>query len=249
MKKIFINLVAPLAELSLAVFFCVITLSGSATKTTIHSNNLNTEKIITDSSLIALERIIVDGNNIVLSPEIEEKVESVVEENKPVIKEIIKSEINAKKKEEVIEPVINEETIQDIQEEPVSKPSYNVIETYIGTLTGYGNDCRGCGSYTAADYDISNTIYYNDPQFGRVRIVAAGTVKEDDSTKLPFYSIVRISNVPNMDPVIAIVLDRGGSVGYGKVTLFDLLFESEAVANSTIGKRKNITFELLRKGK
>lgn len=248
MKRFLINLVAPLLELSLAVFFCIITFNDAATKTTIHTNNLNTEKIITDSSLIALERIVSDGTNIILSPIKEEGVE----EKLPIITEqkIEKEEVVEEKKIEISEDkpdTSNADESMPVVNDPIV--NYDVLETYIGTLTGYGNDCRGCGSLTAADYDISNTIYYDDPEFGRVRIVAAGTVKKDDSTKLPFYSIVRINNIPNTDPIIAIVLDRGGSVGYGKVTLFDLLFESENVANNTIGKIKNISFDLLRRGK
>lgn len=233
MKKHFINLVAPLAELILAIFFCIVTFNGSSIKTTINSNNLNAEKVITDSSLIALERIVTTGNNIITSPMAEEPEKLIVEEKETIIKEVIKSIIKG----------------EETKKESVVESSYNVIETYVGTLTGYGNDCRGCGNLTAANYDISNTIYYDDPEFGRVRIVAAGTVKDDDLTILPFYSIVRISNVINMEPIIAIVLDRGGSVGYGKVTLFDLLFESESLANNTIGKINNVTFELLRRGK
>lgn len=247
MRKFLINLIVPLAELSLAVFFCAITFNDSATKSIVYSNNLNKEKIISDASLITLERIVNDGTSVILSPVNEEKKSNETKTSE--IKEVIvkKDEI---KQESIQEPVIPK--VEEPKEEiPVleTKQNYNVIETYIGSLTGYGSDCDGCGTMTAADYDISNTIYYDDPEFGRVRIVAAGTVKENDSKKLPFYSIVRISNVSNMDPVIAIVLDRGGSVGYGKVTLFDLLFESESVANKTIGKRKNVTFELLRKGK
>ncbi len=252
MKKHFINLVAPLAELILAIFFCIVTFNGSSIKTTINSNNLNAEKVITDSSLIALERIVTTGNNIITSPMAEEPEKLIVEEKETIIKEVIKPIIVEeektviKEKIEPIEPIIKGE---ETKKESVVESSYNVIETYVGTLTGYGNDCRGCGNLTAANYDISNTIYYDDPEFGRVRIVAAGTVKDDDLTKLPFYSIVRISNVINMEPIIAIVLDRGGSVGYGKVTLFDLLFESESLANNTIGKINNVTFELLRRGK
>ena len=49
-----------------------------------------------------------------------------------------------------------------------------------------------------------------------------------------------------MEPFIAIVLDRGGNVGFGKGTLFDLLFADESQA---LHKTNDVTFEVLRNGK
>lgn len=156
---------------------------------------------------------------------------------------------------------IEEEQNQEKEENNVIKLD-NVIETYTGILTGYGPDCTGCGNFntgkvsTASGYHVSNivdgaiepafTITYNDKEYGEVRIVAA------DST-IPFYSIVRIT-VPHWDsPVTAIVLDRGSTVGFencrserGCLTQFDLLYPTEA---ESLGKTKNVTFELLRNGK
>lgn len=137
----------------------------------------------------------------------------------------------------------------------------NVIETYTGILTGYGPDCVGCGNFntgkvsTASGYHISNivngaiepafTITYNDSEYGEVRIVAA-------DSKIPFYSIVRIT-VPGWDPIVAIVLDRGSTVGFencrssrGCLTNFDLLYPTEA---ESLGKTRDVKFELLRNGK
>ena len=37
-------------------------------------------------------------------------------------------------------------------------------------------------------------------------------------------TVVRISNSKAGTPINAIILDRGGAVGFGKATLFDLLF-------------------------
>ena len=45
----------------------------------------------------------------------------------------------------------------------------------------------------------------------------------------------------------AIVLDRGGGIGFGKRFLFDLLFASEAEA-SQFGTSYDVTFSLLRDG-
>lgn len=162
---------------------------------------------------------------------------------------------------------INEEVIDDSlekrkEESVYSVPLDTVLETYTGILTGYGPDCTGCGNFstgkvvTSSGYHVSNivdgaiepafTITYNDSEYGEVRIVAA-----DDS--IPFYSIIRIT-VPNWDdPVMAIVLDRGSTVGFencrssrGCLTQFDLLYPTEA---ESLGKTRNVKFELLRSGK
>lgn len=138
-----------------------------------------------------------------------------------------------------------EEKEENSQEEEPSnnylseEPTYNVLRTYTGSLTGYGPDCVGCSGKTASGYNVSNTSTYTDEEYGEVRIVAA-------DKSIPFYTIVRISNVPDTDPIIAIVLDTGGAVGFGKHTLFDLLFPSEAVA---MHKVDNVNFEILRDGR
>lgn len=136
-----------------------------------------------------------------------------------------------------------------------------VLETYTGILTGYGPDCAGCGNFntgkvvTSSGYHVSNivdgaiepafTITYNDEEYGEVRIVAA-------DANIPFYSIVRIT-VPGWEPIMAIVLDRGSTVGFencrsdrGCLTQFDLLYPTEA---ESLGKTQNVKFELLRNGK
>jgi len=135
-----------------------------------------------------------------------------------------------------------------------------VINTYTGILTGYGPDCVGCGNFitnkvsTASGYHIADivdgsiqeafTTTYIDNEYGEVRIVAA------DST-IPFNSIVRIT-IPNKEPIIAIVLDRGSTVGFencrsnkGCLTNFDLLYPSESIS---LGKTYNVKFEMLRIG-
>ena len=116
-----------------------------------------------------------------------------------------------------------------------------VLAVYNGPITAYGPDCVGCTTgKTASGYNVRNTIYYNDKEYGNVRIVAA-------DKSLPFGTIVRISNLSNFkDPIIAIVLDRGSAIGFKKRVYFDLLYKSEKETNS-FGKR-NATFEILRRG-
>ena len=144
---------------------------------------------------------------------------------------------------EVVEIKENESIKEQVKEvvnsQKITTKEYEVLGTYTGPLTGYGPNCNGCTGITASQYDVRDTITYNDSEFGEIRILAA-----DDSFEL--YSIVRVSNVPNMDPFIAIVLDRGGNVGFGKGTLFDLLFSSESEA---MHKTDNVKFEILRYGK
>lgn len=157
------------------------------------------------------------------------------------------------KDEEADSNVVVELTSVDKVEEP--KVEENVKqETFIGSLTGYGPDCYGCGGRTSSGYDLREKIYYDDAEYGTIRIVAADKY-------FPFYSIIRISNVPGMEPFIAIVLDRGGDVGWyrnsvsgeimfdsQKGTLFDLAFTTEKDPN-ILGKTNNVKFEVLRSGR
>jgi hypothetical protein len=83
------------------------------------------------------------------------------------------------------------------------------IDTFIGTLTGYGPDCIGCNGNTGCDpsQDVTNgNIYYEDAYYGKLRIVAS-------DPKYPCGSIVKIT-APNLykEPILAIILDRGGVI-------------------------------------
>lgn len=115
-----------------------------------------------------------------------------------------------------------------------------VLATYTGNITAYGPDCTGCSGTTASGYNVRNNIYYNDKKYGKVRIVAA-------DKSLPFGSIIRINNIDiSTDPILAIVLDRGGAIGFNKRVYFDLLYKSEKDTLS-FGVQK-ATFEVLRRG-
>lgn len=178
--------------------------------------------------------------------------EVLVKAEEPVVKEEIKEEI---KEEEIVQ----EEVIQEVEEDKYFMNN-QIINTYTGTLTGYGPDCYGCGNRvtnkvsTASGYHIANivdgniepafTITYTDSEYGEVRILAG------DST-LPYKTIVRVI-VPNEEPIIGIVLDRGSTVGFencrsknGCLTTFDLLYETEGSAR---GKLNNVVFDILRIG-
>ncbi len=116
---------------------------------------------------------------------------------------------------------------------------YKSYATYTGSLTGYAADCPkctgrlGCSPYT----DVRDgTLYYEDSQFGKVRIVAS-------SKQLPCGTILtfKSSRVPNGE-IIAIVLDRGV-----RGRSIDLLSESEEYAKDNIG-RSTISYDILRNG-
>ena len=102
-------------------------------------------------------------------------------------------------------------------------------------LTHYGYNCKGCGGRTATGYDISKTIYYNDPTHGKLRIVA---MKD-----LQLYSVIKINNYKLGGDIYAIVLDRG--VGSGVI---DLAVENESKA-SQLGIQNNVEIEIIRSGK
>ncbi len=116
-----------------------------------------------------------------------------------------------------------------------------VLATYHGPITAYGPDCVGCTTgRTASGYYVRNTIYYDDKDYGKIRIVAA-------DKSLSFGTIIRISDLDVFnEPIIAIVLDRGSAIGFNRRVYFDLLYSSEKETDF-FGKRY-ATFEVLRNG-
>ena len=141
-----------------------------------------------------------------------------------------------------------------IIEEAVSK----VIEIgtgkkgiYEGMLTGYGPDCKGCSElgyvYCATKEKtyhslVNDGIYYNDHEYGEVRILAA------DHREFPCGTIIEITN-SDREKEIGVVLDTGSGMrnAYSQGwILIDLAFEKEALALSTTNK--NTHFEVKRWG-
>ncbi len=113
--------------------------------------------------------------------------------------------------------------------------------SFVGTMTGYGPDCVGCGGRVGCPprQDVRNgNIYFNDNEYGTVRIVAT-------DKRIPCGSIVRISNFSfQEEPIIAIALDRGGAIVNNTM---DLLYASESETNA-IGRQYNIQFDIIRWG-
>lgn len=112
---------------------------------------------------------------------------------------------------------------------------------FTGTLTGYGPDCVGCSGIVACrpNPDVrNNNIYYNDKEYGKIRILAA-------DRSIPCGSIIKISNFKFIgDDFYGIVLDRGGAI----VGLtMDLLYPSEK-DTVVIGRQYKINFKIERWG-
>ena len=83
---------------------------------------------------------------------------------------------------------------------------------YTGKLTGYGADCAGCsGSLSCATREgtkfnlYTDGIYYNDTEYGQLRILAA------DLTAFSCGTVIYVDN-GKLDPFYAIVLDTGSSM-------------------------------------
>ncbi len=146
-------------------------------------------------------------------------------------------EASSNEKEEAKEEDVVEEVSAPT---PDSQPVSDVLETQVGSLSGYGPDCRGCTGFLSSGRDVRNgNIYYQDSTYGQVRILAG-------DKSYSYGTIVRVKS-SRLGTFLAIVLDRGGSVGFGKSHLFDLLYSSsaEALANEV---SYNTTFEILRYG-
>lgn len=150
-------------------------------------------------------------------------------------------------------PYLNEEAKEVAM---VYEASYDVIDSYTGTITAYGPDCIGCVSgLTSTGYKVgeivngvvqSTTITYTDKQYGKVRILAAAPAK------FPYGTIIRVTGTRTKGEIIGIVLDTGGAMRdawrNGEI-LIDLLFPSEHSQEIyDFGKQRNATFEVLRYG-
>lgn len=130
-----------------------------------------------------------------------------------------------------------EESPKKIEE---TKGQPEVLATYSGTMSFYSANCKGCMGSTATGIDISDgNLYYNDNEYGQVRIVATGS-------EIKPWSIIKIKNSSLGSNVIAIALDKGSNIGVGKKFLIDMLTNSK---ENKSGIEKNITVEVLRSGK
>lgn len=242
MKKIAAKLITISSQvLVVGLFLILLFSSGSKNSKTISVNNNNFNKMADSVSFLFKEDELfrkstsLDQDDTVVVSLTDEDKEEKKDDNQDD-KEIPATE--EKKDEEAPENVTPEEPKTSPLDVDIN--SYPAIREVYGNLTGYGPDCYGCSGVTRSGYNLYDSIYYEDSEYGTVRILAA-------DYSFGKNAIFRVSNVPGMDPFIGIVLDTGGNVGYGKGTLFDLAFATEKDP-SIIGLTKNVKFELLREG-
>lgn len=198
-----------------------------------------------DYSIKKLKSEIIKTDDKTEESNTEDKEQNVIVESKTTTTEettstnkIAKEEKTSNDQKNII--VNNNDKINEPEKKEETKN--DVIETITGKMSGYGPNCSGCSGYlSSGKYVGDGNIYYNDKTYGQVRIVAG-------DYKYKFGSIVRIKNSNvSSTPIIAIILDRGGSIGINKKYTFDLLFESEEKAIK-YDTSYNVTFEILRNG-
>jgi hypothetical protein len=139
-----------------------------------------------------------------------------------------------------LDKVLDSTVIESKQKELFDEESYNTMYTFAGDLTGYAGDCPLCSGYLACPPRtnvLKEGIYYKDKTYGTLRIAAS-------SKKYPCGTIIRFNvNKLSSEPIIAIILDRG--VGGNDI---DLLTESQDFATKSVGRVRNLNFEVLREG-
>ena len=163
---------------------------------------------------------------------------------------VMTSNINSVKSLQAVHIVNKYNSIKEAEkkvETPFFESFYDAISVassspvaFNGKLTAYGPDCPGCSGNSACPprQNFKNgNIYFEDQVYGTVRVVAA-------DRSIPCGSIVRISGISiYSEPVLAIVMDRGGAVTGNHM---DLLFTSQS--NLEGFTTSNVKFEIIRYG-
>lgn len=158
-------------------------------------NNNNTTKDISVVSTITEYKTITKYNS-----KLPSNISKVINEGEDGIKYVTSDNQELKVVQEVKNKVIEKGT-----------GAYGI---YKGRLSGYGPDCTGCtGSGNLACKTKAKTvhslvkdgIYYNDDEYGKVRIVAAAL------KGFPCGTIIEITK-PGKDPFMAVVMDTGASM-------------------------------------
>jgi len=199
------------------------------------THNVNENKMV-DSNLLAK----TDENTKDILEDEKESIKDEVNQENDTSKEIQKLDKNTESNEQKEEQVKNNKPIVEETVNIIDTSSYAVLSQEIINLSHYGHDCYGCTSgYTASGYYVGDgKIYYQDPTFGSVRVIAA-------DNKYPLGTIVRIGY--HSGNITAIVLDRGGGIGDGKNFQVDLLTSSNSEAYK-LGIVNNTSLEVLRLG-
>ena len=183
--------------------------------------------------------VCVQSDHNTITTDVAQKSLNTVFIHQPVVATVPLQEVPVENVVEEVVQNVQEEVVDNVAPASVAAPaSGDALETQVGKLSSYGPDCAGCSGHVATGMDVTNgNITYNDPTYGVVRIVAG-------DRNYPFGTIVRITT-PALGTFNAIVLDRGGDIGFGRRFLFDLLCPSEAEGS---GSHYDVTFEILRYG-
>ena len=113
--------------------------------------------------------------------------------------------------------------------------------SFEGQMTAYKATCVGCTGKVSCPprQDVRNdNIYYEDSEYGSIRILAA-------DPNIPCGTIVQITNVTfSSEPIIGIVLDRGGAI---KGNIMDFLV-GENDDMDVVGRQRGVHYEVMRWG-
>ena len=132
--------------------------------------------------------------------------------------------------------VLHVNTMAEAREYGASMPI-----SFTGQMTAYRPNCRGCTGRVSCPprQDVTNgNIWYNDQEYGKVRILAA-------DPNIPCGTMVKVTNVTfSSEPIMGIVLDRGGAI---KGNIMDFLV-SETDDMDVVGRQHNVNYEVVRWG-
>ena len=127
--------------------------------------------------------------------------------------------------------------VENMEEAAIYGPTSPI--SFVGQMTAYQATCRGCTGmvYCPPRQDVrNNNIWFNDNEYGRIRILAA-------DPHIPCGTIVKINNVSfTNDEIIGIVLDRGGLI---KGNIMDFLV-GENDDMDVVGRQRNVQYEIVR---
>lgn len=190
--------------------------------------NVNQEKIVSSTLLAHLHQ-----------EEIIEKIEEEKESINKVEDSLTEEEVKEQPQEEIKQEVISTPKVKEVVN-IIDTSNFAVLSEETVNLSHYGHDCYGCTTgYTASGYYVGDgRIYYQDPTFGSVRVVAA-------DRKYPLGTIIRLNY--HGSSITAIVLDRGGAIGDNKRFQIDLLTSSNSKAYE-LGIVESTSLQVLRLG-
>lgn len=205
------------------------------TKTEVKVDNENKNK-----NLTVINKVIEHDTKMIYNPSLPNQTKNVVT---PGVDGIVYMDANGNETK-IVQKMVTE----------VIEVGTGGVSDYIGKLSGYGPDCPGCsktgnvachtknGGKHSLIYDGE---YYQDEQYGKVRILAAAR------SKFPCGTIVEI-NKPGIAPFYGIVLDSGGSMVTAwkerNMVWMDLAYSSQAAAKVGGIAGNNIHFKVKRWG-